>query len=160
VIAKQFMSQTTRREFLKKTSAGVAAIAASDLVGVKSVAKAAEHGALQIPPHRALQLAGLHAYSDSPSVTAGQSISFHVSSTVPYRLWVCRLGVKVDDPAGDKVLHEFPLAQPTPQPIHPGSYVHVEKGLSRPTRALTLECWVRPWKTTGWNALLGQFDFQ
>lgn len=114
-----------------------------------------------IPPHRPLPLPGVHAYTDRQSVAAGQTISFLVSSTVPYRLTICRLGLQVDDPSGDEVLHEFPEAEPQHQAIHPGSYVHVDKGLQGegPLPALSLECWVRPWRTGVWSGLLGQFDF-
>ena len=47
--------------------------------------------------------------------------------------------MKVDDPAGDAVLREFPNSPANPQPIHPGSYVHVEKRLRDPLGAFTLE---------------------
>jgi hypothetical protein len=101
---------------------------------------------------------GVHAYPDQISVAAGQSISFQVSSTVPYRLSVCRLGLKMDDPAGDEVLREFPEAAPKVQAIHPGSYVHIEKGLRGNLQALTLECWVRPWKLAPGVGIISQLN--
>jgi hypothetical protein len=105
------MPPQTRREFLKQTGAGVATAAA--LPVVTNLAQAAQRKtgvspAQTIPPHRALALAGVHAYADQESVAAGSEIAFHVSSTVAYRISICRLGLKVDDPAGDIVLHEFP----------------------------------------------------
>src|SRR6185436_8032236 len=139
-----------RREFLKQAGAGVAGMAALDWAALTARAEemprnqetAARNAARGIPPHRSLIVPGVHAYTDQQSVAAGQAISFFVSSTVPYRFTVCRLGLKVDDPADDEVLHEFPLTQPKAQSIQPGSYVHVKKGLAQQLRALTLECWV------------------
>jgi hypothetical protein len=113
-----------------------------------------------IPPHRPLELAGLHAYAEK-SVTPGQTMHFRVSSTVPYVLSICRLGPKIDDPAGDEVLHTFPSSPPVRQPIHPGSYVHVAKSLpaDRPLTALSLECWVRLFRADAWQTLLAQHDY-
>lgn len=154
------MSHTTRRRFLKQTGQSLAGAAALPLTQWKlTAAQTPRHG---IPSHRALHPSGLHAYSDVQSVAAGQSISFHVSSTVGYRLSICRLGLNTEDPGGDEVLHELPASGSLAHPIHPGSYVHVAKGLSarRPRNALTLECWVRLWKTDAWAGLLGQFGFE
>jgi len=119
-------------------------------------APAAEH----LPLPKPLALAGLHAYAER-SVAAGQTIHFRTSSTVAYRLSVCRLGPLVDDPSGDDVLATFPEAGPRVQPIHPGSYVHVAAGLpaDQPIKALTLECWVRPFRAKGDSqALIAQHD--
>ncbi len=115
-------------------------------------------GAAPLP--RALELEGLHAYAEK-IVAAGDTIRFRVSSTVPYELSVCRLGLKVDDPAGDEVLSTFAESPPVRQAIHPGSCVHVEKGLSadKEMEALTLECWVRPWRARGWQTLISQYDY-
>ncbi len=112
------------------------------------------------PLPRAMELEGLHAYADK-IVAAGETIRFRVSSTVPYELSICRLGLKVDDPAGDEVLFTFAESPAVRQAIHPGSYVHVEKGLpaDKPLEALTLECWVRPWAVTGWQTLISQHDY-
>ena len=157
-----------RRDFLKQAGASVAGMAALKLArwtaragespdaGQSSAASTSPGRG--IPPHRSLTVPGLHAYSDQQSVAAGQTISFFVSSTVPYRFTICRLGLQVDDPAGDAVLHEFSGPPPKAQPIHPGSYVHVQKGLTQPLRALTLECWVRPWKIKYLAGLMSQYD--
>ena len=88
-----------------------------------------------MPPHRALEVPGVHAYSLEHSVAAGDTLELCVSSSVPYRLSICRLGLQVDDPAGDTVLARFDESPANPQPIHPGSYVHVEKRLNGPLRA-------------------------
>ena len=83
------------------------------------------NAAESIPMPRPLELAGLHAYAEK-TVTAGKTIHFRTSSTVPYELAICRLGLEVDDPAGDEVLKTFLEPEPDQQPIHPGSFVHVD----------------------------------
>ncbi|MHB0956986.1 MAG: N,N-dimethylformamidase beta subunit family domain-containing protein [Pirellulaceae bacterium] len=109
---------------------------------------------------RAMPLEGLHAYAEK-IVSAGDTIHFRVTSTVPYELSICRLGHAVDDPARDDVLFTFPESPPVQQPIHPGSFVHVSEGLPDdvPLAALTLECWGRPWRLNGWQSLLGQHNY-
>ncbi|MFV1966062.1 MAG: N,N-dimethylformamidase beta subunit family domain-containing protein [Pirellulaceae bacterium] len=113
-----------------------------------------------IPMPRPLELEGLHAYAEK-IITAGETIHFRVSSTVPYQLSIARLGHKIDDPNGDQVLYSFPEAAPVEQPIQPGSFVHVAKALPAlvPLEALSLECWVRPWRLTGWQTLISQYDY-
>jgi hypothetical protein len=105
-------------------------------------------------------LPGIHGYTDRKSLFAGDTIRFHISSTVPYRLSVCQPGPAVDDRASDTVLHAFPPSEAHSQPIHPGSYVFVENGLSPASalKGLTLECWVQPWSLKTSQAILGQFD--
>src|SRR5687767_3219408 len=115
----------TRREFIKRTGFAVAGTAALTL---KPQAFGAAAGS-KLPPHRALQIEGVHAYADRESVAAGESISFHVSSSVNASLSVCRLGLRMDDPSGDEMLQRFNRISPKVQPIFPGSYVHVENGL-------------------------------
>ncbi len=112
------------------------------------------------PLPRAMPLEGLHAYAEK-ILSAGDTIHFRVSSTVPYELSVCRLGHSVDDPAGDEVLHTFPESPPVSQPIHPGSFLHVSHGLpaDQSFAALTLECWVRPWRLNGWQSIMGQHNY-
>jgi N,N-dimethylformamidase len=115
-----------------------------------------------IPPHRSQSLRGVHAYPDAESVPAGGVIRFHVSAEVSYRMRISRLGVEVDDVSSDRILFETENSYPAkPQPIHPGSYVHVEKGLSpeKAAEALSIEVWVRPWKLEGWQGLVTQHDF-
>ena len=116
--------------------------------------------AQQVPLPRALELEGLHAYAEK-IISAGETIHFRVSSTVPYELSICRLGHDVDNPAGDEVLCALPEAPPVRQPIHPGSFIHVAQGLpaDKSFAALTLECWVRPWRLNGWQSLIGQHNY-
>jgi len=112
--------------------------------------------------HKAIELQGLHAYADRESVPAGETIRFHVSSRVPYRFGVSRLGLEVDDRASDKTVFLADKESPARvQPIHPGSYVRVKNGLPADAElnALTLECWVRPWKLTPWQGILTQHDY-
>ena len=85
----------------------------------------------------AIELRGLHAYADRESVSAGEDIRFHVSSQVPYRFKVTRLGLLVDDRTSDVTVYRADKAAPARvQPIHPGSYVRVNNGL-RTLAALT-----------------------
>ncbi len=121
-----------------------------------AIACAAEHS----PVPRAMQLQGLHAYSEK-IISAGDTLHLRVSSTAPYELSICRLGHEVDNPAGDEVLFAFPEAPPIQQSIHPGSFIHVPTGLpaGQSLPALTLECWVRPWRLNGWQSLVGQHNY-
>lgn len=112
-----------------------------------------------LPPHRAIELPGLHAYAGAVSVAAGEAIGFHVSSSVPYRFSVCRLGPDADDASQDPVLHAAPGWQPEGlQAIHPGSYVRVERGLHGPLEAFTLACWISPWDFGDLQAIVTQLD--
>ena len=110
----------------------------------------------------AIELRGLHAYADRESVSAGEDIRFHVSSQVPYRFEVTRLGLLVDDRTSDETVYRADKASPARvQPIHPGSYVRVKNGLPADAEltGLTLECWVRPWKLSPWQGILTQHDY-
>lgn len=111
-----------------------------------------------IPPHRAIDLPGVHAYADTQSVVAGELIRFHVSSSVPYQLSILGLGREIDDPSSDHLLYAFPGARANSQPIHPGSYAIVEKRIRHNLRAVTLECWVRPWNMTRLQGIISQED--
>ena len=110
----------------------------------------------------AIDLQGLHAYADRESVLSGETIRFHVSSQVPYRFGVSRLGLRVNDRASDATI--LPPKKVFParvQQIHPGSYVRVKNGLPADAEltALALECWVRPWKLSPWQGFLTQHDY-
>ena len=113
-----------------------------------------------IPLHYAIDLPGLHAYAQK-SIAAGLEIEFRVSSTVPYDLSVVKLGADPENRDKDLVLQSFQVEQPQIQPIHPGSYLHVNKALpvDRRLSALTLECWIRPFKLSGWQGLVTQHDY-
>ncbi|MEC8778849.1 MAG: hypothetical protein VXX28_07430, partial [Verrucomicrobiota bacterium] len=116
--------------------------------------------AAEIPPHHAIDLPGLHAYAQK-SVAAGEEIEFRVSSSLPYDLSVVKLGADPENRDKDPVLQSFRVEQPQTQPIHPGSYLHVDKALpsERSLSALTLECWIRPFQLSGWQGLLTQHEY-
>ncbi|MCF6310836.1 MAG: HEAT repeat domain-containing protein [Verrucomicrobiales bacterium] len=111
---------------------------------------------------RSIELQGLHAYPNRESVPAGEIIDFHVSSQVPYRFRVTKLGHEVDDRDSDETIFLAAKKKPAKvQAIHPGAYVRVKKSLPADTElnALTLECWVRPWKLNAWQGILTQYDY-
>ncbi|VTU17829.1 N,N-dimethylformamidase beta subunit [Variovorax sp. PBS-H4] len=114
-----------------------------------------------LPPHKPLHLPGVHGYADHKSVAAGELLRFHVSNDRPCQLSICRLGSDVEGRSDDVVLHRFAPMAARVQPIHPGSYVHVDKGLpaALPLRGLTVECWVKPWRVDVRQGLAGQYDF-
>lgn len=114
--------------------------------------------AMPMPPHRSLHVPGVHGYTDRKSVAAGEVVRFHISSDVPYALSVCRLGPDTEGRSADTVLHAFEPSPARVHPIHPGSYVRVERGLDQPLRALTLECWVQVWSVGTRQSVIGQFD--
>jgi len=151
------MSRTTRREFIRRAGIGVAGLSALKLTP-GAVGEATPTPGARIPPHRALNVPGVHAYPMEHSVAAGGTLELCVSATVPYSMSLCRLGRDVDDPAGDTVLAEFPDQSATPQPIHPGSYVHIARGLRDPLSAFSAECWVRPWDLTKLQGVVSQED--
>jgi hypothetical protein len=143
----------SRREFLQTTGAGIVAISA-----LNQPARAAAEKAQVIPPHTALEVPGVHAYPLEHSIAAGETLELCVSASTSYRLSICRLGLQVDDPAGDTVLARFDESPANPQPIHPGSYVHIEKRLTGPLHAITLECWARLWDLKNLQGLISQED--
>ena len=153
-----------RRHFLKQSAGAV--VGASALMAGESISEvSADHDSAipeqeVLPPHRALDVHGLHAYAEK-SIAAGETIHFRTSSTVPYKLSVVRLAGDVDDQESDVVLHTFEESTAKSQAIHPGSYVHVEKNLptDRKIESLTLECWVRPWLLSAYQGLMTQHDY-
>ncbi len=151
------MSKTTRREFIRRTGLGVAGLSALNLSPVARAATAARRGQT-IPSHRALEVPGVHAYPMEHSIAAGDTLELCVSASVPYSMSICRLGLNVDDPAGDTVLADLGNQGATPQPIRPGSYVHIAKSLRGTFRAFSVECWVRPWDITKLQGVVSQED--
>lgn len=115
---------------------------------------------MSIPPHKALSLPGVHGYADCKSVHAGETLRFHISSDAPCTLSVFQLGNDVDGRSDDVLLHAFPPSPARVQPIHPGSYVLVEKGLNAtlPVQGLAFECWIKPWSIAARQTIAGQFD--
>jgi hypothetical protein len=160
------LSDPTRREFLRST--GSAVVAGAVWEQVPAIACGHELGfaegpavsaAESIPPHRSLPVTGVHLYTDRPSYMAGETLSAYVSATLPCQIEVVRLGEAIDDPARDEVLHTLPIERPVMQPVHPGSYVHIEQGLSaEPVPTLSLECWVRLWNVHEPQAIMSQLN--
>lgn len=113
-----------------------------------------------LPPHRELKLPGVHAYTDAKSVHAGDEISLFVSSDVPYTLTVFRPERTDQDDEPDS-LHSLEVTNPCVQPIHPGSYIHVPRGLEAKLgyNALTIEVWVSAWAFGRRQAIISQADF-
>jgi N,N-dimethylformamidase beta subunit-like protein/concanavalin A-like lectin/glucanase superfamily protein len=114
----------------------------------------------QLPPHRRIDLTGLHAYAELESLYPGQLITFYVSSEVPYAVEIRRLGKIVGDRNADEIVATTLQAAPIAQPIYPGSYVHVpglEDGWV--ISALTLECWVRAESVSAYAGLVTQHDY-
>jgi hypothetical protein len=114
--------------------------------------------------HRAITPVGVLGYADRLSAAPGETIHFHVSSDVPYAMGIYRLGLDPDSPSGDVAMPEFlpvRVDAPVVQPIHPGSYVHIPKKLTRldAPEALTVECWLRPRRSAKRAGLVTQFDF-
>ncbi len=109
-----------------------------------------------IPAHRSLVLPGIHAYADATSVAAGQEIAFHVSSSLAYRLSV--YPAHRTEPAS--CIHHFANAPGLQQPISPGSYIHIGRGLDADVllQGLTLECWLRPWNGESLQGVITQYD--
>ena len=155
------MIEPNRRDFLAAAGTAVATtkvLGAGSFDGGISDESSQEPVHDQIPPHRPLRIEGIHAYTDRVSVAAGEPIRFHVSSSLPYELQICRLGTDVDSVDRDLVLHSFGPSDPRLQPIHPGSYLHVEKRIDGSTdlHALTLEIWIRQRRAIGRQAIIAR----
>lgn len=115
-----------------------------------------------LPPHRSIEVPGLHAYADRISVAAGDSIGFRVSSTAYYDFKICRLGPSADDPTQDEIVHVGGHFPPRVQAIHPGSYVLIAPGLDEQaaTGGLSIELWLKPWGFGDPQTVMSQFDDQ
>jgi N,N-dimethylformamidase len=158
------VSRDERREFLRVSAAGM--LGATSIghwaawVG-DSTATAAGTNSADLPPHREIVIPGLHAYAER-SVIAGDTIQFRVSSTEPYRLVICQLGHDPANPAADEQLHAFAASPAATQSIHPGSYVEIASGFAadEPLTALSIECWVRPWRIDARQGFVTQLDMQ
>lgn len=150
-------SAISRRTFIKATGASAAA-AMIELPAASHAADSTSGGGGGIPPHLPLAAPGVHAYPMEHSIAAGDELRLCVSNSVPYKLSICRLGLRIDDPAGDQVMARFDESPANPLPIHPGSYVHIDRRLTETMRAITLECWIRPWDRTKLQGLISQED--
>ena len=135
------MSGMDRRRFLRRTAAGI--------VVARTPWPAAESE--PIPHHDPTTVPGLHAYAQR-SVRAGEAVDFRVSGDQRYDLTVVRT-------ASDTELASVRGREPSTQPIHMGSYVHVANGLpAGPLEAVTLETWVRCWSHERRQSLLTACD--
>ncbi len=149
------MPPKTRRQFFKQTGLGLAGVAI-----LQSRALGRSRSAKNFtPPHQGWVVPAIHGYA-AQSIFAGEKIQFRISSTVSHQLSIFRLGQNADDTSADEFLHRFPVSAPTPQAIHPGSYVFVQKNFSKTFTGLTLECWVRPAKIKSRAGLITQCDAQ
>ncbi len=130
-----------RRRFLQQTAAGIAAATAAEQ----------SHAATSIPPHESILVPGVHAYVQR-SLDAGDSADFRVSSDTPFELTVSRAG-------SNEAIATLQERRPSLQPIHPGSYVHVDGGFAgRRFDALTIETWVRRWSSEDRQGLVTACD--
>jgi N,N-dimethylformamidase len=162
----------SRRQFLQyaglAAGGGTLLAATPELWSEGFVRSAVAQTIPALPPHRAISVSGIHAYADQLSVKPGQDINFYVSSDSPYTFQIYRLGADPDTPKLDVSMSgAMQVSTPLQQPIHPGSYVHVENGLAATANltALTLECWVRPFvglrsypDPLNYTGLITQFD--
>lgn len=149
----------SRRTFLKSAVAAGAVLGRATTAAVEAGDAATSPAPAKLPPHRALEPAGVHLYLARPSFRAGETVKCFASASVPCVLEMVRLGDEPDDPRHDVVLHAHQIDRPSIQPVHPGSYVHVENGLpATPHAALTLECWVRLWNLSVPQGIVTQLD--
>lgn len=135
------MPRVGRRQFLRQTAAGIAAASATRPLPAAGA----------IPSHGEVRVPGVHAYVQR-SLEAGRTAGFRVSSDVPFELSVSREVSK-------EVVSTLRERSPSVQPIHPGSYVHVERGFpDRRFDALTIETWIRRWASDERQALVTACD--
>jgi len=120
--------------------------------------KAEQKTSDSIPSHRELPLTGLHIYTDRLSYSAGETVSICSSASIAHELQVvCLGGSDVERPTNDEILHSWRVDRPFMQPITPGSYLHIVKGLgSNHVTGLTIECWVRLWRLHEPQAIITQ----
>ena len=157
------MSDQSRREFL--FTAGTTIASANIVAAGRQADDICEQAQSEpdtnvIPPHREQNVEGVHAYTNVLSVAAGETIRFCVSSSYQYELEIWRLGTDVNSVDRDQIVHSFGPTAPRLQPIHPGSYLHIEKRLDPQMElaGLTLEIWIRRWRTQVRQALISQLD--
>ncbi len=141
---------------MRRTGLGVVGVSAMALPNPARAARAEPSEA--IPPHRGLDVPGVHAYPLEHSLAAGATLELCVSASVPYSLSIHRLGRNVDDPVEDALMADFGPQSAVPRPIHPGSYVHIDRALRGEFRALSVECWVRPWDVSRLQGVISQED--
>jgi hypothetical protein len=148
----------SRREFLLRSATATGLVAASPTAWSGLRLSSHRRGSESLPPHHPQIVPGVHVYADRESTAPGEVIQFHLSHDRPVQAEICRLGLNVEDPADDTVLHPFGTIPPQTQPIHPGSYVHVAKRLKGSLTSFTVEAWVRPWRTDRLMGVVSQED--
>ena len=151
------MATTSRRHFLKASAGVAAAVSLSN--PVSGTDRPSGESVSELPAHQCTNFSGLHAYAQK-SIVAGDEIVFRVSSSVPYDLRVLRLAGEVDDPESDVEIGKFTDAEPMVQPVHLGSYVHVDDPIepAEISHGLSLECWLRPWGFNQPGGIITQVD--
>ena len=83
-----------------------------------------------IPPHRPLAVEGVHAYTDRVSVAAGRHDPFsRRAARIPTSSRFAASGPTSTAPRATRSLHSFGPSPAAVQPIHPGSYLIVDKPL-------------------------------
>ena len=102
----------------------------------------------ELPAHKPMHLPWVHGYASTQSVRAGEEILFFFSSSVLYSVSIERIGGSIDSAADDETVHDFGPSEPTIQPIHPGSYVHSPPLHVEHVLQVTIELWIRPFKST------------
>lgn len=148
----------SRRAFLRRSLAATGVLASASPALASAPPAPPSPTPSHRPPHQALQVEGVHGYADRESAAPGEEVAFHLSLDEPVEATLVRLGVGVDDPATDEVCHDFGRLQVRPQPIHPGSYVRVERGLQGEVNAFGVEAWVRPWRVDRLMGVVSQED--
>lgn len=154
-----------RRAFLKSTGLGVSVSSVGNVsaqpVEPVSYSPVQDHQIQDrtiIPPHRSLDTPGVHAYPIDHSIAAGDRLELCVSSSVPYKMGIYRLGQEVDEPGSDMLLGTIESHNATPQPIHPGSYIHVSNASLGQLSGISLSCWVRTWRVSETQGLITKAD--
>ncbi len=154
------MNKISRRTAMKQVSCG--ALAAVTLPNNDWLVNQTQKDPLAAPdlPIREILLPGFHAYADAHSVSAGEPIRFFVSSSVPYKLSIVKLGPRIDDFSSDELLHQFGISSARVQPIRPGSCVVVQRGLTdgNVLATIAVECWLRPFRVDAPQGVLTQGD--
>jgi hypothetical protein len=93
-----------------------------------------------LPPHEATPIHGFHAYARQMGVAPGETIEICVANDGPVAAEVLRYdGLSI---AEGRPIATLPPAPATPQSIHRGSYVYVERGLE-PMGRFAVEVWFR-----------------
>ncbi len=109
-----------------------------------------------LPPHQPSWVPGFHAYSRCLSVKPGEVVDLRLSGEGRVQAEVLRL--RGDKVAEGEVIAVLPPIEATPQPVHRGSYVYVERGLARPA-AFSAEVWFRTLVLAPQSGLISQRGF-